>query len=79
MTQAAHDLRPEIDTNQLALLEGAFAVAVCVNANGEESFWVLSPDVDGETGCNCAHCAPHEQLGPYVTGKRLAGQEGHAS
>ena len=55
----------QIDNARSASL-GAWAVAVAVTPEGEESFWLLSPDNEAAMGCACSTCAPHEQLGPYV-------------
>jgi hypothetical protein len=57
----------EVDLNRSASLESLeWRAAVCITAEGEESLWLLWPDPQGEDGCCCAECAPHEQLGPYI-------------
>lgn len=41
---------------------GSWLAAVCVDPDGQESYWLLSPDQVGEPGCACERCCPHEQL-----------------
>lgn len=55
----------EIDLARTAPL-GTWRVAVCVEPNGVESYWMISPDPQGAPGCACPACAPHEQVGPYA-------------
>jgi hypothetical protein len=62
------DLTATVDTARTVSLDTAWAVAVCIDPDGEETFWVLSPNLDAEAGCACARCAPHEQAEPFRIG-----------
>ena len=53
----------EVDQARLAAV-GVWRAAVCIGPDGVESYWLLSPDPQGEPGCACPTCVPHEQLGP---------------
>lgn len=57
----------QVDPARLARLDSAVAVAVCVDHDGQESFWLLVRDATDEQGCCCRRCAPHEQVGPMPT------------
>jgi hypothetical protein len=56
----------QIDQARTAPL-GRWRVAVCIEEDGHESFWLLAPDPTGEPGCACRTCAPHEWLEPRST------------
>lgn len=46
---------------------GQWRAAVCVDEQGVETYWLLSPEPDQPAGCACSSCAPHEQLKPRTT------------
>ncbi len=41
---------------------GEWRAAVCITADGDESYWLLSPNPNGAHGCACLECAPHDRL-----------------
>ena len=75
--------RAAVDVARTVALGEAWAVAVCIDPRGQETYWLLSPDQDAEAGCACHQCAPHEQETAYVIGQGTTTghrhQTGHAS
>lgn len=55
--------QPYADTTRAADC-GEFLAAVVVHPDGTESLWLFRETDDGEHGCACAECVPHEQLTP---------------
>jgi hypothetical protein len=49
---------------------GRWRAAVCITADGTESFWLLSPTANAEHGCACPECAPHDQLDQRRTARQ---------
>jgi hypothetical protein len=61
----------EIDPARTARLGDGWRAAVCVDERGEETMWVVAPDLSATAGCACRACAPHEQIDPkhHITAK----------
>lgn len=56
------DTSSTVDPNRLVGVGGQWRAAVCITADGSETYWLLSPTPTGDPGCACPACAPHEQL-----------------
>lgn len=63
--------RPTVDVSRMADL-GQYRAAVVIYPDGQEMLWLLAATDDGQPGCQCAKCAPHEQLGRPVFPNRKA-------
>lgn len=60
-----------VDPARVACLGNGDHAVVAVDQDGGEHPWLLVPDGnDGEPGCACAGCAPHEQPGPTAPARR---------
>lgn len=62
-----------IDPARTIPLEDGWRAGVCVDPEGNETCWLVSPTPELLAGCACRTCAPHDQLDaitPTTTRKR---------
>lgn len=62
MSTSNTDNAPTLDPARSADLDNGWEAVVVVCDDGGEGLWLLAPNNDGEPGCACRRCAPHEQL-----------------
>lgn len=51
-----------IDPHRTTTLGCGWRAAVCVDEDGKETCWLVSPTPHQLTGCACRSCAPHDQV-----------------
>lgn len=56
-----------IDPNRTTGLDDGWRAAVCVDQDGHESLWLVSPAPQHLAGCACRTCAPHDHLDTTTT------------
>lgn len=59
-----------IDPVRTAMLAAGWRAAVCVDIDGNEECWLVSPDPEHRHGCACRVCAPHDQIDTDTTARR---------
>ena len=59
-----------IDPHRTTALDDGWRAAVCVDQDGHETYWLVSPTPQHLAGCACRACAPHDQLDTATTPRR---------
>ena len=51
-----------MDPERTITLDAGWRATTCIDHDGNESLWLVSPTPQLLSGCACRACAPHDQL-----------------